>query len=38
MLGVIGASGTAKAYSTWHLEGHEIVNDELDGAAIAATW
>ena len=38
VLGVVGRDGTAKAYSAWQLEGHEIVNDQLDGAAIAATW
>ena len=30
--------GTAKAYSTWHLDRHEIVNDSINGKAIAATW
>jgi hypothetical protein len=29
---------TAKAYSTWHLNGHEIVNDTLGSASIAVTW
>ena len=29
---------TAKAYSTWHLNGHEIVNDTLGSAAITVTW
>ncbi len=38
VLGVVGANGTAKCYSAWHLDGHEIVNDELDGRPIAATW
>lgn len=38
VLGVVGADGTAKAYSSWQLDGHEIVNDQLDGAAIAVTW
>ena len=38
VLGVVGADGTAKAYSAWQLDGHEIVNDELDGSAIAVTW
>ena len=38
VLGVVGSSGTAKAYSAWQLEGHEIVNDHLDGEPIAATW
>lgn len=29
---------TAKAYSTWHLNGHEIVNDVLGTSPIAVTW
>ena len=38
VLGVVGKDGTAKCYSAWLLDGHEIVNDELDGEPIAATW
>lgn len=38
VLGVVGADGTAKCYSAWQLDGHEIVNDELDGKSITATW
>ena len=38
VLGVLGRDGTPKAYSAWQLEGHEIVNDVLDGEPIAATW
>lgn len=38
VLGVVGADGSARAYSAWHLEGHEIVNDVLDGLPIAVTW
>ena len=38
VLGVVGAEGTARAYSAWHLDHHEIVNDVLDGEPIAATW
>lgn len=38
VLGVVGPEGTAKAYSAWQLDSHEIVNDVVDGAAIAATW
>lgn len=38
VLGVVGKDGTAKCYSAWQLDGHEIVNDELDGEPIAATW
>lgn len=28
----------ARAYSTWHLDRHEIVNDHLGETPIAATW
>jgi len=28
----------ARAYSTWHLDHHEIVNDRLGETPIAATW
>ena len=28
----------ARAYPTWHLENHEIVNDRLGELPIAATW
>lgn len=28
----------ARAYSTWHLDRHEIVNDHLGDTPIAATW
>ena len=38
VLGVVGKNGTAKCYSAWQLDSHEIVNDELDGTPIAATW
>ena len=38
VLGVVGADGTARAYSAWHLDHHEIVNDVLDGEPLAATW
>ena len=37
VLGVIG-DGEAKAYSLWHLDRHEIVNDWLGGEPIATTW
>lgn len=29
---------SARAYSTWMLDGHEIVNDRMGGRPIAATW
>ena len=38
VMGVVGKNGTAKCYSAWQLDGHEIVNDSIDGEAIAATW
>lgn len=28
----------ARAYPTWLLNGHEIVNDTIGGRAIAVTW
>jgi hypothetical protein len=28
----------ARAYSLWHLDAHEIVNDSIAGIPIAATW
>ena len=28
----------ARAYSTWHLDRHEVVNDRLSETPIAATW
>ena len=37
VLGVI-ANGVAKAYSTWHLDHHEIVNDTLAGKPVGVTW
>ena len=37
VLGVV-LNGEARAYSLWHLDAHEIVNDTLAGTAIAATW
>lgn len=30
--------GEARAYSLWHLDAHEIVNDEIADTPIAATW
>ena len=35
---VVSHNDETKAYSTWHLDHHEIVNDTIGGAAIAATW
>jgi hypothetical protein len=38
IIGVVGPRGTAVAYSTWYLDRHEIVNDVIDGVALAVTW
>lgn len=37
---VIGVAmgGVARAYPTWLLNGHEIVNDTIGGRTIAVTW
>lgn len=37
VIGVV-ARGVAKAYSTWHLDHHEIVNDTLAGKPVAVMW
>jgi hypothetical protein len=34
----ITEGGQAKAYPTWMLNTHEIVNDEIGETPIAATW
>ncbi len=39
VLGLVDpVTGQARAYSLWHLERHEIVNDRLGGKLIAVTW
>ena len=37
---VIGimVNGDVRAYSTWHLDAHEIVNDTIGGTPLAVTW
>jgi hypothetical protein len=37
VIGVV-VGGEARAYSLWQLDAHEIVNDEIEGSAIAVTW
>ncbi len=37
VLGLVVGRAT-RAYSLWHLDAHEIVNDTIGGIAIAATW
>ena len=34
----VSDGNVTKAYSTWHLDEHEVVNDSINGTAIAATW
>ncbi len=39
VLGLVDpATGQAKAYSLWHLDAHEIVNDRLGDKPVAVTW
>ncbi len=39
VLGLVDpGSGQAKAYSLWHLEHHEVVNDRVGGKPVAVTW
>jgi len=35
---VVVRGDDARGYSTWHLDNHEIVNEQIGGAAIAVTW
>lgn len=35
---IVVDGGEARAYSTWHLDRHEIVNDYINGKAITVTW
>lgn len=37
LIGVIGER-EQRAYSTWQLDAHEIVNDTFEGRPIAVTW
>lgn len=37
VLGVV-IEGVARAYSTWHLDQHEIVNDTIAAQPLAVTW
>lgn len=38
VIGVIGPDGEARAYSAWHLDHHEIVNDRIGEVPIAVIW
>lgn len=33
-----GDGADVRIYSTWHLEGHEVVNDHIGETPIAVTW
>lgn len=37
VVGVV-RDGVAKAYSIWHLDRHEIVNDRIGNDPVAVTW
>ena len=37
VLGLV-VNGDARAYSTWHLDRHEIVNDYVGEAYVSVTW
>ncbi len=37
VLGIVH-EGQARAYSLWHLDAHEIVNDSIAGTPLAVTW
>jgi len=37
VLGLV-VNGDARAYSTWHLDKHEIVNDYVGGVHLSVTW
>ena len=37
MIGLVDAD-EQRAYSTWQLDRHEIVNDTFDGKPVAVTW
>ena len=37
MIGLVGER-EQRAYSTWQLDAHEIVNDVFEGRPVAVTW
>ncbi len=37
MIGLVGET-EQRAYSTWQLDTHEIVNDVFEGRRVAVTW
>ena len=38
VIGLVTPDGEARAYSTWHLDHHEIVLDHAGDTALAVTW
>ena len=38
VIGILGPGGKTRAYSSWHLDHHEIVNDHVGKTPIAVTW
>jgi len=38
VVGIVPAGEKPRAYSTWHLDSHEIVNDELRAGPLLVTW
>lgn len=38
VIGVALPGETPRAYSTWHLDSHEIVNDRLRSGPLLVTW
>ncbi|MCP4867567.1 MAG: DUF3179 domain-containing protein [Proteobacteria bacterium] len=35
---VVERAGEVRVYSTWYLEGHEVVNDEIGAEALLVSW
>ena len=35
---IVARGGDVRIYSTWYLDGHEVVNDVVGGDALAITW
>jgi len=35
---VVTRGDDVRIYSTWYLDGHEVVNDVIDGQPVAVTW
>jgi hypothetical protein len=35
---VVQRHGEVRIYSTWYLEGHEVVNDRIGGEGVLVSW